>query len=124
MRSQGSGGPGTDPVQAKEHFVLEEPEDPCFIPGKRPGPYVEEPSRSLYMQLGARMSFVGIDARTERTRHQINYPDTYDTIFQRLETELSITPNINHLIVLLGVPIAYPRLGASSTTSHVVKRLG
>lgn len=65
----------------------------------------------MYMQLGAGIAFVGIDARTERTRHQINYPDTYDLIFNRVRSELSRSAGgIKHLIVLLGVPIAYPRL--------------
>lgn len=60
------------------------------------------------------MAFVGIDARTERTRHQVNYPETYDLIFSRLREELSAAKQqgqpIRHLIVLLGIPIAYPRL--------------
>lgn len=86
-------------------------EDESWIIGNRPGPYVEEKSRSLYMRLGKHMSFLGIDARTERTRHQINYPDTYDLIFSRLATEFSkARGEIKHLILLLGVPIAYPRL--------------
>lgn len=68
----------------------------------------------MFCRLGARMAFVGIDARTERTRHQINYPETYDLVFDRLRQELSAakregTP-ITHVILLLGIPIAYPRL--------------
>lgn len=92
-------------VPARDHA-----EDQCFILGKRPGPYIEERSRSLYMRLGARIAFLGLDARTERTRHQINYQDTYELIFSRVRSELSAAKEIKHLIVLLGVPIAYPRL--------------
>ena len=44
------------------------------------------------------------------TRHQINYPETYDQIFHRTSAELQANPAIKHLILLLGVPIAYPRL--------------
>lgn len=62
------------------------------------------------MQLGARIGLLGIDARTERTRRQVNYPDTYDLIFKRAEAELTANPTLTHLIVLLGIPIAYPRL--------------
>ncbi|MCJ1314124.1 hypothetical protein MMC25_007804 [Agyrium rufum] len=109
-QGEGIDGPGMDPAQLKDTFVMAEKPDSSFIIGKRPGPYVEEPSRSLYMRLGKSMAFMGIDARTERTRHQINYPDTYDLIFQRVSSELAATPDIRHLIVLLGVPIAYPRL--------------
>lgn len=57
------------------------------------------------------MAFLGIDARTERTRHQVNYPATYDLIFNRTSEELAKSNGaIKHLILLLGVPIAYPRL--------------
>jgi len=100
-----------DSIQLRNTFVMDETNlDPSFIVGRSPGPYVEECSRSIYCQLGARIAFVGIDARTERTRKQINYPETYDLIFQRLDRELSANPNIKHLILLLGIPIAYPRL--------------
>jgi hypothetical protein len=68
----------------------------------------------MYARLGARIGFIGIDARTERTRHQINYPETYDLIFGRLRAELQAAVDagrpMRHLIVLLGIPIAYPRL--------------
>jgi len=44
----------------------------------------------------------------------VNYPETYDLIFDRLWKELgeakSSSSPIKHLIVLLGIPIAYPRL--------------
>jgi hypothetical protein len=57
------------------------------------------------------MAFCGIDARTERTRKQVNYPHTYDLIFNRLRKEFTASQGqIRHLILLLGVPIAYPRL--------------
>lgn len=86
-------------------------EDPSFIIGTNPGPYVEERSRNIYCQLGKRIAFLGIDARTERTRHQVNYPETYDLIFNRTSEELARSNgSIKHLVLLLGVPIAYPRL--------------
>lgn len=104
-------GTEADSDQLKESFVHKEyNEDSSFIMGASPGPYIAERSRSLYMQLGARIAFLGVDARTERTRHQVNYPDTYHIIFNRVRSELSKAPEIRHLIVLLGVPIAYPRL--------------
>ncbi|KAI9845329.1 MAG: hypothetical protein M1837_004951 [Sclerophora amabilis] len=111
-KSQGTGGTGADPGQLGDTFVMQEKhEDPSWIIGSKPGPYVAERSRSLYMQLGHKVAFVGLDARTERTRHQINYPETYDLVFQRLNTELAHKAGqIKHLVVLLGVPIAYPRL--------------
>ena len=106
--------PGADPAQLADTFVLKEQDDARFIIGASPGPYVSQRSHSLYMRLGARMGFLGIDARTERTRHQVNYPETYDLIFERVKFELSSASaglnKMTHLIVLLGIPIAYPRL--------------
>jgi hypothetical protein len=112
MKNDGS-GVGQDPAQLKDTYVLQnEPEDSSYIIGHSPGPYVQEHSRSLYARLGARIAFFGLDARTERTRHQVNYPDTYQLIHDRLQKELAAaaaTPNrIQHLVVLLGIPIAYP----------------
>lgn len=105
------GTTAADPHQLNNAWVLTgDKEDPSYIIGAKPGPYVEEHSRSIYTQLGARIAFVGIDARTERTRHQINYPETYTAIFDRMEQEVTQNPGIKHLILLLGVPIAYPRL--------------
>lgn len=92
-------------------------------------PYVAEHSRSIYARLGARIAFFGIDARTEvsdqfpgigpgqltctkRTRKQVNYPETYEIIFTRLRKELTAakasSSPVRHLVVLLGIPIAYP----------------
>ncbi|KAJ5549789.1 hypothetical protein N7535_002270 [Penicillium sp. DV-2018c] len=106
------GTAGVDPRQVENTYVLEnQVEDDSWIIGKRPGPYVEERSRNLYMRFGKRIAFMGLDARTERTRHQINYEDTYGLVFDRLQREiLAAEGDIKHLVVLLGVPIAYPRL--------------
>ncbi|KAL9103783.1 MAG: hypothetical protein Q9163_001192 [Psora crenata] len=114
---------GADSCQSDESFILQEKqEDPSWIMGARPGPYVHERSRSLYMRMGAHIGFLGVDARTERTRHQVNYEDTYDIIFSRVRSEISSSPEIKHLIVLLGVPIAYPRLAWLETifTSPII----
>ncbi|KIX95584.1 uncharacterized protein Z520_08704 [Fonsecaea multimorphosa CBS 102226] len=112
MGADANGTAGEDPRQLKNTYVYKRTaDDPSWIVGKRPGPYVEERSRNLYMRLGRRMAFCGIDARTERTRKQVNYSDTYDLIFERLESEFKAAHGeIKHLILLLGVPIAYPRL--------------
>ncbi len=110
----GQQGANPDPVQLKDTYVLRDlpPEqEPSYIIGRRPGPYVPEPSRNMFTQLGKGMAFMGIDARMERTRHQINYDDTYDLVFSRVDAELARAGGqIQHLLVLLGVPIAYPRL--------------
>lgn len=109
----GPKGVGADPAQTKNTYVLQgQEEEPTYIIGPKPGPYVAEHSRSMYARLGAGMAFFGVDARTERTRHQINYPETYEIIFGRVRKELQAAASSNspiwHLIVLLGIPIAYP----------------
>ncbi|KAI5805412.1 hypothetical protein DFH27DRAFT_369783 [Peziza echinospora] len=86
-------------------------EENSFIIGKTPGQYIGQRSRSLYARLGPSIAFLGLDARTERTRHQIVHPHTYDLVFDRLEKELDASNGeIQHVLLLLGVPIAYPRL--------------
>jgi hypothetical protein len=101
-----------DPTQLNKSFVAKlDHEDPSYILGKTPGPYVEERSRHIFCQLGKRMAFLGIDARTERTRHQINYPETYKQIWDHVDAHVTKSNGaIRHLVLLLGVPIAYPRL--------------
>ncbi|KAI2620870.1 hypothetical protein GGS21DRAFT_536332 [Xylaria nigripes] len=88
--------------------------DPSYIVGHHPGPYLAEHSMNMFTKLGARIAFMGIDARTERTRHQVNYPETYDRVFDRVQLELGAAGlagrPFKHLILLLGIPIAYPRL--------------
>ncbi|KAH0553408.1 hypothetical protein GP486_006523, partial [Trichoglossum hirsutum] len=106
-------GAGLDSMKAGYNaYVMPETEvDPSWILGDSPGPYLTQRSRNIYMQLGKRIAFLGVDARTERTRHKINYSETYDLIFARLNKELGRpSSEIKHLIILLGVPIAYPRL--------------
>lgn len=83
--------------------------EPSWVLGKSPGPYIKERSRSVFMQLGRQVAFLGLDCRTERQRDEILTEDSYDVIFDRLEDEI-IKGETKHLIVLLGVPIAYPRL--------------
>ncbi|KAI0171944.1 hypothetical protein GGR52DRAFT_580714 [Hypoxylon sp. FL1284] len=106
--------PEQDPNQLINTFVKEPSFDSSYIIGTRPGPYVAEHSMNMFAKLGARVAFLGIDARTERTRHQVNYPETYDAIFTRVREELGAAmaggQPYKHLILLLGIPIAYPRL--------------
>ena len=83
--------------------------EPSWLLGTKPGPYIKERSRSLFMSLGGGLSFLGLDCRTERTRDEILSEQTYDAILDRCYAEL-VKGTTTHLIVLLGVPIAYPRL--------------
>ena len=84
-------------------------DEPSWLLGAAPGPYINELSRSLYMSLGKNVAFLGLDCRTERTRDMIMSQASYEGAFDRCRREI-ITGETKHLIVLLGVPIAYPRL--------------
>lgn len=93
----------THPDELPEH-------EPSWISNPRPGPFMNQRSRSVYARVGKGAAFLGLDCRTERTLEHIVYPDTYDLVFARLRAELNADPSIRHLLVMLGVPIAYPRL--------------
>lgn len=112
MTGPNDGKASADSIQLRDTYVhVPDTDDPSYIIGKSPGPYVEERSRSIYTQLGKSIAFLGLDCRTERTRHQINYPETYDHIFSHTSRQLAASNGaIKHLVLLLGVPIAYPRL--------------
>jgi hypothetical protein len=102
--------------------------EPSWVIGKSPGPYIKEQSRSVFLHLGREVAFLGLDCRTERRRDEIITEDTYDIIFDRLEDEI-IQGKTKHLIVLLGVPIAYPRLNflekvLTSRVMDPIKALG
>ncbi|KAF2118228.1 hypothetical protein BDV96DRAFT_569512 [Lophiotrema nucula] len=83
--------------------------EPSWLLGDAPGPYIHEQSRSIFLSLGGRTSFLGVDCRTERQRDEILTEKSWDRVFDRLEAEIK-KGETKHLIVLLGVPIAYPRL--------------
>ncbi len=77
--------------------------------GTEPGPYIEEVNRSLFMFLGTRVAFLAVDCRTERTRDEVLKETTWKKIMDRCYAEIH-KGKTEHLLVLLGVPIAYPRL--------------
>lgn len=84
-------------------------EEPSWLLGAAPGPYINELSRSLFMFLGKNVAFLGLDCRTERMRDEILSEATYELAFDRCRREI-VEGETKHLVVLLGVPIAYPRL--------------
>ncbi|KAK4144793.1 uncharacterized protein C8A04DRAFT_11218 [Dichotomopilus funicola] len=86
-----------------------EKSEPSWLLGVRPGPYINELSRSLFMSLGGKIALLAVDARTERTREAVMRDDTWKKIMDRCYGEID-KGRVEHLLVLLGVPIAYPRL--------------
>ncbi|KAJ9152088.1 Transcription factor [Pleurostoma richardsiae] len=91
--------------------VVDETEatEPSWTLGERPGPYINEVSRSLFMFLGSRLALLAVDCRTERMRDEVVSEDTWRKIMDRCYAEI-VKGKVDHLLVLLGVPIAYPRL--------------
>ena len=94
--------------------------DKSIILGFKPGPYMNELSRNFLCYLGKDILFLGniwlfslnivvLDCRTERTHDRVVYDETYQKIFARVNQEMTKGAP-KHFIIMLGVPIAYPRL--------------
>lgn len=70
-------------------------------------------SHSFMPYLGPSVSMLLLDTRTERKQvDQIVSPATYDAVFKAVG---NLPPAVQHLVVLLGVPIAWPRMTAIET---------
>ncbi|KAI8959693.1 hypothetical protein F5Y11DRAFT_296787 [Daldinia sp. FL1419] len=91
--------------------VPDETEDaePSWVLGVKPGPYIRELSRSTFMFLGSKIALLAVDCRTERTRDDVLRENTWKKLMDRCYDEI-LKGKTQHLLVLLGVPIAYPRL--------------
>ena len=83
--------------------------EPSWCLGAGRGPYINEQSRSLYMSLGGNMALLAVDCRTERTQKEVVREKTWRALMDRCYAEVK-KGETQHLLVLLGVPIAYPRL--------------
>lgn len=90
---------------------IDEGEDtePTWILGTKPGPYIPELSRTIFTFLGSSIAFLGLDCRTERMNDEVVSVETYQKVFNRLEKDI-VKGQTKHLIVLFGVPVAYPRM--------------
>lgn len=89
--------------------VVDESEktEPSWLLGASPGPYINELSRSVFMNLGRKVAFLGLDCRTERQRDEVLSEKTYYLVLDRLENEI-VKGETKHLIVLLGVVCVDP----------------
>ncbi|CCE65568.1 hypothetical protein TPHA_0L02170 [Tetrapisispora phaffii CBS 4417] len=84
-------------------------EDRSWILGATPGKFITEKAHSIFTRLGPDVSLLSVDCRTERRLSTILTTESYDLIFKRLEEEVQ-RKKISHLLIMLGIPIAYPRL--------------
>ncbi|KAI0317869.1 hypothetical protein OF83DRAFT_1083328 [Amylostereum chailletii] len=71
------------------------------------GPFIPFPSHSLLTYLGPTSSMLLLDCRAERRLSQVCSPEEYKKVFDRMNL---LPPSTEHLIVQLGIPIAYPRM--------------
>lgn len=71
------------------------------------GPYIRQPSHSFLVNMGPQVALLLLDCRAERKKDQVCSPAQYDRVFQRIQT---LPPSVEHLVILLGIPIAYPRM--------------
>ncbi|KAH7889248.1 hypothetical protein F5I97DRAFT_1934198 [Phlebopus sp. FC_14] len=71
------------------------------------GPYVGLPSHSFLAYMGPNVRILMLDCRAERKKDQVCSEFEYSKVQECIQ---QIPPYVEHLIVQLGVPIAYPRL--------------
>ncbi|KXJ91329.1 hypothetical protein Micbo1qcDRAFT_162998 [Microdochium bolleyi] len=83
--------------------------EPSWALGMKPGPYIHEQSRSMFMSLGGSVALLAVDTRTERTRDEVVREATWKKLMDKCYDEVR-KGTTQHILVLLGVPIAYPRL--------------
>ncbi|BGP53880.1 hypothetical protein JCM8202v2_001452 [Rhodotorula sphaerocarpa] len=74
-----------------------------------PGAFVPYPNHSFLSYLGPKMYLLMIDWRSERRFNQLASQTTYDRCEKAID---ALPPGVEHLVVLVGVPIAYPRMVA------------
>jgi PhoD related phosphatase len=62
---------------------------------------------SFIKYFGPSTAILGLDTRAERDRNRIMSSQSYEVMFTRLR---QCPPSVIHCVVMLGVPIVYPRL--------------
>ena len=62
---------------------------------------------SFIKYFGPTTAIFGLDTRSERDKHRIMSQQSYELMFNRLR---QVPPTVNNCIVMLAVPIVYPRL--------------
>lgn len=70
-------------------------------------PLISHANPCCSRRLGPKVRMLLLDCRTERKLNQIVSKYTYERVFAALR---QLPSEVEHLVVLLGVPIAYPRM--------------
>lgn len=72
-----------------------------------PGAYIPFPTHSLLIWLGPKQYMLLLDCRAQRKLTQVCAKDTYERCFAAVR---QLPQSVEHLIIQLGVPLAYPRM--------------
>ncbi|KZV71815.1 hypothetical protein PENSPDRAFT_650377 [Peniophora sp. CONT] len=72
-----------------------------------PGVYIPFPSHSFLSYLGPTTQLLMLDCRAERKLDQVCSAHQYEKVFGRVN---QMQPGVEHLVLQLGIPIAYPRM--------------
>ncbi|TFK27403.1 plasma membrane protein [Coprinopsis marcescibilis] len=83
------------------HFYI------SLVIGPENGPFIPYPSHSSLSRMGPKEWILMLDCRAERKKEQVCSPGEYAKVFERLH---KLPEGVDHLIVQLGIPIAYPRM--------------
>ena len=67
--------------------------------------------------LGPSVVVVGVDCRSERTQSQVMAGPSYQGLFPKIAT---LPPSVQHCILMISVPVVYPRLEAAESLANTV----
>ena len=67
--------------------------------------------------LGPAVAVVGMDCRSERTQNQVMAGPTYQGLFPKIAM---LPPSVQHCILMISVPLIYPRLDAAESLANTV----
>ncbi|KAG0048204.1 hypothetical protein BGZ83_006808 [Gryganskiella cystojenkinii] len=93
-------------VSRRFYLLFQQHTTPQLVP--QHGFFSAGVGESMLCSLGPSAQVLVLDARSERTKNTICSDATYDLAFAKMYNE--IPQGTRHLLVQLGVPIAYPRL--------------
>ncbi|KAF9428122.1 hypothetical protein BGZ94_003330 [Podila epigama] len=93
-------------VSRRFYLLFQHHSTPTLVP--QHGFFSAGVGENILTSLGPSTSLLVLDARSERTKFLVCSDQTYDLAFAKLYHE--IPHGTRHLLVQLGVPIAYPRL--------------
>ncbi|KAG0356165.1 hypothetical protein BGZ54_000820 [Gamsiella multidivaricata] len=93
-------------VSHRFYLLFQQHTTPALVP--QHGFFSAGVGENILTSLGPSTTILALDARSERTKHVVCSDQTYDLAFSKMYQE--IPQGTRHLLVQLGVPIAYPRL--------------